>query len=150
MAEITEQQADFVTHFVANGGNATQAARDAGYSEDSIRQIAYKLMRKPHILSAIQEEQLCAVTGRLGSKALAVLEAVMDDKDAPVGARVDAAKTVLDRGGLVAKRRSSDERSPEEKSMSEWSTDELQDFINDGMSQLRERKDQRLQLVNNS
>lgn len=40
--------------------------------------------------------------GRLASMALGVLESIMLDPAAPAGARVDAAKTLLDRAGLTA------------------------------------------------
>jgi phage terminase small subunit len=124
MTDISEQQAAFAEAFVANGGNGTQAAISAGYSEISARQMAYKLTRNQKVMDAIRAEQRRLLSGNLATKALAVLEAILDNADAPLGVKVDACKTLLDRGGLTAK---AAETEPEaEKPASEMSLAELE------------------------
>ena len=99
---MNDSQCKFVESYVANAGNATQAAIAAGYSPHSARQIGARLTKNPSVQRMIREEQQRLIGGRLCSKALQVLEQIMDDSEAPYGARVDAAKTVLDRGGIPA------------------------------------------------
>ena len=97
-----DMQHAFAVELVANGGNITQATISAGYSPKSARQIGQHLLDKPHVQQAIRREQQRSIGGRLASKALRVLEQILDDPQAPYGARVDAAKTILDRAGLAA------------------------------------------------
>jgi len=94
----------FVVAYVANGGNATSAAKTAGYSLRTAGKIGSKLVRNPHVQDAIRREQRRVLNGDLATKALGVLKAIMENEEAPAGARVDAAKTVLDRAGLIAPR----------------------------------------------
>lgn len=131
--KMTEPQERFAVAYVANGGNATQAAKVAGFSLKSARQIGSHLLDKPHVQSAIRNEQRRTLEGRLSSKALMVLEAILDDATAPVGARVDAAKTVLDRGGLIARK---DDAGASGKSLTEMSLPELEEFIRNGQAKL--------------
>lgn len=98
----TELQQRFVVEFVANGGNATSAAKVAGYSMKTAGQIGFKLLGNVHVQDAIRAEQRRLLNGDLATKALGVLRSIMENESAPAGARVDAAKTVLDRAGLVA------------------------------------------------
>lgn len=98
----TELQQRFVVEFVANGGNATAAAKAAGYAVQSAGKMGSKLLGNVHVQDAIRAEQRRLLNGDLATKALGVLRAVLEDEKAPTGARVDAAKTVLDRAGLVA------------------------------------------------
>lgn len=102
MTQPTGNQEAFALAYVANGGNATKAAREAGYSANSSRQIGSHLLAKSHVQAAIREAQFRALNGPLASKALAVLETALDlANEVPWGVRVDAARTVLDRAGLV-------------------------------------------------
>ena len=129
---------DFATAYVANGGNATQAAITAGYSPTSARQQAYKLTRNATVQRLIREEQQRVIGGRLCSKALQVLEQIMDDPEAPVGARVDACKTILDRGGIPAIPAAmvAGGQLIEGKPVQTMSKDELLDFIARGSAEL--------------
>jgi phage terminase small subunit len=102
MNDLTDQQADFAVNFVANGGNGAEAARDAGYAEANARSAAYKLVRMPHVQDAIRKEQRRQLGGEMATKALSVLKGILDDDEAPYGAKVDAARTILDRAGLIA------------------------------------------------
>lgn len=139
MADLTEQQAAFAVNVVTNGGNVSKAAREAGYSAKTATQIGSHLMRKPHVIAAIQEEQRRTISGRLCSMAVAVLEQIMGDKDAPAGARLDAAKTVLDRGGIVAKQApGAGAGGGLDKPLSEMTLEELDAFIAKGQTALRQ------------
>ena len=129
---------DFATAYVANGGNATKAAIAAGYSPTSARQQAYKLTRNATVQRLIREEQQRVIGGRLCSKALQVLEQIMDDPEAPVGARVDACKTILDRGGIPAIPAAmvAGGQLIEGKPVQAMSRDELMEFIARGSAEL--------------
>lgn len=97
--------------FVSNGGNSSAAARQAGYSQKSARQIGGCLSRNPAIQKQIHAEQQRLIGGNLCSKALGVLKQILDDPEAPFGARIDACRIVLDRGGHAAGRADEPSRS---------------------------------------
>lgn len=101
---IVDQQKAFAEQYVLCGGNGKRAAVLAGYAEGSSAQAAYRLLGLPHVQAEIRRQQTTTVRGRLASKALNVLEGILDDPDAPHGVRLDAAKTILDRAGLSAAR----------------------------------------------
>jgi phage terminase small subunit len=136
MTNTTQQQKDFAVQMVLTGGNGAEAARRAGFAADSAAQAAYRLMRLPHVQATVRMEQERVLKGHMASKALYVLEQIMDDENAPAGARVDAAKTVLDRAGLPAV------RQPEpivlEKPLGQMSVQELEAFIAAGREKLRD------------
>lgn len=56
MAKLTPKQKTFVDEFL-KCGNATEAAKRAGYSEQSARQMGTENLSKPSISSYIQERQ---------------------------------------------------------------------------------------------
>jgi hypothetical protein len=105
MPELTAQQAAFVHHFTSTVGaigNAAEAARQAGYSERSAKEIGRQLLDKPHVQAAIDEANRVQISGPIAVKAAALLQRVIDDEEAPLKLRVEAAKTILDRAGIVA------------------------------------------------
>ena len=53
--QLTVKQEAFVHAYCANGGNGTQAAIAAGYSEDTARFIAAENLTKPNISAAIEQ-----------------------------------------------------------------------------------------------
>jgi phage terminase small subunit len=53
---LTELQEAFAVAFASNGGNAKQAAIEAGYSEDSARTTGPRLAKHPNVLKRIAEE----------------------------------------------------------------------------------------------
>lgn len=56
--KLTDKQEAFCIEYVANNGNATEAARRAGYNDnggDSIRSMGYENLTKPHIIARIQQ-----------------------------------------------------------------------------------------------
>jgi len=136
---ISMDHSGFAVAYVANAGNATQAAIAAGYSPHSARQIGSRLTKNQTVQRLIREEQQRVIGGRLCSKALQVLEQIMDDPEAPYGARVDAAKTVLDRGGIPAIPAAmvASGMLIEGKPVQAMSKDELLDFVAKGTEELK-------------
>lgn len=57
MSKLTQKQDSFVKAYLLNGGNATQAAITAGYSEKTAQQVGSENLLKPVIKSSIQEHQ---------------------------------------------------------------------------------------------
>jgi hypothetical protein len=102
---LTDMQNAFVVAFTSDStarGNATVAARLAGYAETSARDLGRRLVGLPHIQDAIRASNLQQISGALASKAVGLLEKVLDDEEAPLKLRVEAAKTILDRAGYAA------------------------------------------------
>jgi len=56
---LTVKQELFISHYLANGGNGTAAAREAGYkgSDETLRSTAKENLTKPHIKAEIEEAQ---------------------------------------------------------------------------------------------
>lgn len=132
---LLDQQRLFAESYVRGWGNGTQAAIEAGYSPVSARQTASRLLHTPHVQDAIRRAQAHALKGRLASKALGVLEKILDDDNAPAGVRVDAAKTVLDRAGICAVR-TPDLDVGNEKPLAEMTIAELDAVIRQGQMKL--------------
>ena len=128
MSDLTDQQEKFVLTLVSEGCSATEAARRAGYKEKNARVVASQLMRKSHVTDAIRREQ-ARVLGTLGGKALKVIGDILDDADAPLGVRLDAAKTTLDRIGLVAARTPAHAVDRDERPLNEYSMEELHTLL---------------------
>src|SRR5262245_50512831 len=103
--QLTSLQEEFVVAFTATNdaiGNAAEAARLAGYDPKYAREVGRQLLGKAHVQQAIREANQRQICGALATKAVALLERVIDDNSVPMKVRVEAAKTVLDRGGYGA------------------------------------------------
>lgn len=131
---ILDQQKAFAEAYVLGHGNATQAAIEAGYAPASARQTASRLLHTPHVQEAIRHAQAYVLRGKLASKALGVLEKILDDETAPAGVRVDAAKTVLDRAGLPAMR--VPESVDDDRPLEAMTVVQLETFIAEGRALL--------------
>ena len=57
MSKLTSKQDAFVKAYLLNGGNATQAAIDAGYSKKTAAVIGTENLIKPNIAYVIKEHQ---------------------------------------------------------------------------------------------
>ena len=55
--KLTPKQKAFVREYKKNGGNGTQAAINAGYSEESARAISSENLTKPYIQEALKQEE---------------------------------------------------------------------------------------------
>jgi hypothetical protein len=101
---LTAMQRAFVTEYTSGQGcvgNGTEAARRAGYTAKYPSECARQLLQKPHIREAIERENREAISGRISTKAVALLERTIDDESAPLKIRVQASLGVLDRGGYT-------------------------------------------------
>jgi len=141
---LTSQQEAFVLHYTSTPGaigNGAEAARRAGYSERSAAELARQLLDKPHVRDAVSFANRMAISGRLASKSVALLEQVLDDDQAPLRVKVEAAKTVLDRAGItctIAERDDAEDRVM--KSMSELTREELEEIVRAGKAFIEEAR----------
>jgi phage terminase small subunit len=124
--ELTEKQAAFVTNFVANGGNGSAAAVDAGYAEASARQSAYNLVRLPHVQDAINREMRREIAS-MTVLGLGKLKAVLENPDTKATVILDATIKLADRAGLGPK--SDADSDKDSKPLSELSLAELHAII---------------------
>lgn len=112
----TEKQEAFIEAFCA-GGNGTQAAIKAGYSEKTARTQG-SIMRKK-FANDIANKMKTEVADSL-PEALSVIRNIMNNATSDA-VRLQAAKDILDRGGL----KPTDTIEQRVTSVSEKSTDEL-------------------------
>lgn len=134
---LTPMQAAFVSAYMLNGGNATAAARVAGYREGDGRPDARagELMRKPHVLAAIRDEQTRLLGGELATIALGALRQVLTDDAARPSDKVQAAKIVLDRAGFHPAQLADKPR--DDKPLEEMSIPELEAMLEKLGAELR-------------
>jgi len=57
MVKLTVKQDAFVKRYLLNGGNATNAALEAGYSANTASEMGYENLSKPQIKEAIEKHQ---------------------------------------------------------------------------------------------
>lgn len=134
---LTDRQTAYVKAYVRNGGNADGAAREAGYANPHCS--GWQVLQLPHVREAIHDEQSRKLRG-LASLALGTLEDILRDEDAPLRVKADVAIKVLDRAGHVAPKPAEVVENPEKKPMSEWSVEELEDFIRRGQAAMDSSK----------
>lgn len=96
-AKLTDMQSRFVHEFVTNGGNKEQAAIDAGYSQDTAREQAYALTRKPHVMQAILEHSASELVSHT-PKAVTRLHQLLNGRSEYVA--LQAAQDILNRTGI--------------------------------------------------
>lgn len=101
----TDMQKRFAVEYASNGGNATQAAKDAGYSAKSAHEIGRQLLEKPHVHEMVMKE-LNRLRYRSGVTGLNALMQIAQDKEAPANARVSAARALCEHSGLLGAGRS--------------------------------------------
>jgi phage terminase small subunit len=65
--ELTPKQKAFCEYYVANGGNATEAAKQAGYSEKTASETGYENLNKPQIVNYIDQLQKPKTEARLAT-----------------------------------------------------------------------------------
>lgn len=97
--DLTDRQRRLVEAFVANGGNLTQAAHEAGYAQgNSGRVSAYKAMKTAHVRQYLMEAMSDAF-GMNAAKALGrVVQLASGAKSEYV--QLEASKDLLDRAGF--------------------------------------------------
>lgn len=126
---LTEQQEAFVTSYLSNGNNATGAARSAGYAFPEVD--GYRIIRNPRIVASIRNRRLSVVQTVGAGLALETLQEIMLDVESPPNARIKSAQIILDAAGYIGNARES--RDLDDRSLSEYSMDELQSIIADGL-----------------
>ena len=96
--DLTDKQTAWVASFVASGGNAALAAREAGYAESSYRSVLANNLRNPLIQKAIYS----ATVDQLSTHAPAAVETLYRLMNASKSDKVklDAAIAILDRAGF--------------------------------------------------
>ena len=121
------------------GMNATDAARGAGYSNNSavaLRVAGNRLANDPKIQRAAFEHREKRLQGPLANKAIATLEAVMDDRAAAPAARIQAAKFILEAAGhgLESRRLAARLPSQDDRCLADLSNAELESFVLEAMA----------------
>lgn len=101
----TDMQKRFALEYASNGGNATQAAKSAGYSEKSAHEIGRQLLEKPHVHEMVLRE-LSRIRYRSGVVGLNALMQIAEDSKAPANARVSAARALCEHCGILGVGRS--------------------------------------------
>ncbi|MGC9129134.1 MAG: terminase small subunit [Acidithiobacillus sp.] len=101
---LTPRQERFAVEY-ARTGNASEAARSAGYSARSAGQQGWMLLKNPQILARVSTEQAAMVAEQrarlsaLANAALDSLAATLDEASPGSMARVKACELILDRAG---------------------------------------------------
>ncbi len=121
--ELTAQQRAFIASYVSCG-NATLAAAHSGYDHTA----PSRLLRSPVIMRAIQAETRRRLFIEHGPAAIGFLARTMDDSNIPVKLRIECAKTLADRGGLIPPK-ASENNALEEKAENELTAEELKERI---------------------
>lgn len=129
--ELTPKQAEFVRQFLHAGGDATQAAKAAGYSEVSAGTIGYQLLQKPHVAAAILSAQRSEFA-ELASIANEQARLMLLDPGVSASAKVSLITAVWDRAGLVT-RKDEGEDGEDSNDMREWSIARLEAFLTERM-----------------
>ena len=87
--ELSQKEKVFVEEYIRNW-NGAAAAREAGYSARSAREIAYDLLTKPHIISRIKERletmrmETNEIYARLSAQAQADISEFVEFADEPI------------------------------------------------------------------
>jgi hypothetical protein len=97
---LTVMQEAFVANYVANGGNATRAAKAAGYAKASAHVEGCKLLRKPPVIEAIGLLSMQQLASHAPGAIARVAHLMSKSKSEYV--QLEAAKDVLSRVGLQA------------------------------------------------
>lgn len=97
---LTDKQTTFTLEYAMNGGNATSAAKAAGYSEKSAHEIGRQLLELSHVQEAIHRE-LMRLRFRSGSIGLDAMISIATNDKSPAAARVAAARALMEHGGLL-------------------------------------------------
>jgi phage terminase small subunit len=102
--KLTQRQERFVAHYAATS-NATQSAKDAGYSAHSATVAGYDTLRNPQVARAVFEKQAdyLAEAGVTANDIVTglLLEANDRSSDRTANARVQAWKVLAQMAGLV-------------------------------------------------
>lgn len=142
MTGLTEKQGQFVRSYCLNGGNATEAARTAGYAQPETR--GYELTRLPHVLAAIRAERERSIMAEGASIAWATMRDLMQNPKYTGAVKFQAARWTLEAAGSgLAAHRAALGLPETDKPLSEMTLSELDAFMSAGRQALDALKDQR-------
>lgn len=132
MYKLTDRVAVFVEK-VTQGALPADAAKLAGYNHPA--QYAVALMKKPHVVKAILENQKRWFFGTGLVLARKALENLLNDDEVPHGVRFNAARYVIDKAGEL--NRDDDLNAMLDKAVEDMSVEELEIFVKEGRAVLR-------------
>ena len=95
---LTSKQQNFVLNFISTGGNATESAKMAGYSEKTASVQGSQLLKLPHI----QQELIRLTSEQFSISAVQALGKIISLSDSAKSEYVQlvASKDILDRAGF--------------------------------------------------
>jgi|APGre2960657404_1045060.scaffolds.fasta_scaffold34560_2 phage terminase small subunit len=130
---LNQQQLAFVDAYVANGGNALQAAKSAGYADGGS-----KLLENHKVREAIELKRDMEIKTAGATKAWEVMQSMMTDPSAPAQVRFQAARWTLEASGhgLSAVAAALQLGKAGRKDQHEMSLSELADVVEKGRKQL--------------
>ncbi|MES9934297.1 MAG: terminase small subunit [Candidatus Sedimenticola sp. PURPLELP] len=111
--ELTTKQRKFVRYYIQFGGNATRAAKEAGYGEASAHTTSHRMLKVPHIQQAIKEEAETVIRSGVAVAADVLVDLARNATSESV--KLQAATALLDRGGLPFIRQSEHKHVVEDK-----------------------------------
>lgn len=126
--EFTPKQQAFIQAYIANGGKQQEAARTAGYADPRVE--GWKLLQNPAIQQEIQKRVNYEVTAGQVT-AWGVMMELMTDPTVQPATRFAASKWTLEATGhgLEAAKLRAKVGLESTKSMSEMTTDELEEHV---------------------
>ena len=95
---LTEQEVMFVEAYVSNGGNGSQAVKDAGY-EQVPTYMQNVLLKKPAVRAAIEAKRDLVIKTNGATVAWAVMNRLMVDPNTPHQVQFQAARWTLEASG---------------------------------------------------
>lgn len=101
--DLTLKQDAFVDAYVANGGQGTLAAKEAGYSESGAHVEANRLLKNPLIIQEVHRRTVMAIGAALPSALNTVRRLSESAKSEYV--QLEASRDLLDRAGMRAAQR---------------------------------------------
>lgn len=131
---LNEQQERFVEAYVANGGNAVEAAKKANYADESTGSI----MANHKIREAIELKRDTEIKTGGATKAWEVMQSLLTDPAAPAQVRFQAARWTLEASGhgLSAIAAAIQLGKGNRKDQHEMTVSELQEVVERGRKQL--------------
>jgi len=98
--KLTTKQNQFIDAYVANGGNGSAAAREAGYAESSAHVEANRALKNPLIVQEIFRRTTLAIGAALPKALNTVVRLSESAKSEYV--QLEASRDLLDRAGMKA------------------------------------------------
>lgn len=99
----TEMQSRFAAAYVRNGGDATAAAIEAGYSERSAADLGRRAFETPYVQELILRE-MTLHRAHAGAVGLSTLVKIAESEKASAPARVAAGRALLEFAGVAETR----------------------------------------------